>query len=175
MSSKPLADNDLLLPLPGCETKNYLLTFDTTSFIILKTTFMKTACLCCATALLLASCSQPQENNEEKLRNFYAWYISYNDTSRVMVPKDSIEKYRTKSFIKTFLHNPELDYDPITSTQDYDKSWTNSIMVSKATQDRQKIYRVSFLIDDKEKISHNIVVTMGKEHGEWKIDLVKDI
>jgi len=90
------------------------------------------------------------------------------------LPKDSIEKYCTRSFAKTFLHNSDIDYDPITSTQDYDKNWTNSLMISKATQDRQKIYRVSFLTDDKEKISHNIVVTMGKEGGEWKIDLVKD-
>jgi len=135
---------------------------------------MKTTFLFCALALLLLSCTDPAENNEEKLRNFYSWYISYNDTSTAPLPKDSIEKYCTRSFANNFLQNSGLDYDPITSTQDYDKNWTNSITVSKATQDRQKIYRVSFLTDDKEKISHNIVVTMGKEGGEWKIDLVKD-
>jgi hypothetical protein len=134
---------------------------------------MKTTCFC-AMALLLASCAATEENNEEKLRSFYAWYITYRDTTSAPVPKDSIEKYFTKSFIKDFIQATDLDYDPITSTQDYDKQWVNSIMVSKATQDRQKIFRVSFLTDDKEKISHNIVVTMGKEQGEWKIDLVKD-
>ncbi len=128
-----------------------------------------------AVAVLLAmGCAGPEEDVEAKLRNFYSWYITTNDTLKTgKVSADTLEKYITAAYRERIASDSELDYDPILSAQDYDKKWVNTLTVSKATAGREKIYRVSFLTDEKEKISHNIVVTMNKEHGEWKIDYVE--
>ncbi len=126
--------------------------------------------------LLLSSCTQQQDENiEEKLRNFYAYYITVNDgTSGKAASKDTLEKYCTRAFLQKIYSDTDIDYDPIISGQDFDKEWVKTLTVTKATAKRDKIYRVSFLWDAKEMKSHNIVVTMGKEAGKWKIDYVQD-
>lgn len=128
-----------------------------------------------AVAVLLAmGCAGPEEDVEAKLQHFYAWYITTNDTLKTgKVSADTLEKYITAAYRERIAGDSELDYDPLLSAQDYDKKWVNTLTVSKATAGREKIYRVSFLTDEKEKISHNIVVTMNKENGEWKIDYVE--
>jgi len=137
---------------------------------------MKKTTLCSALLLLfLSSCNEEPENNEDKLRNFYSWYITVNDTTagREAVSRDTMEKYCTKAFLKNSYDDTDIDYDPVLSAQDCDKEWVTTLTVTKATQTREKSYRVSFLLD-KENKSHNIVVTMGKEKGAWKIDHVQD-
>ncbi len=124
--------------------------------------------------LAVAGCAGPEENVEAKLHHFYTWYITTNDTLKTgKVSADTLGKYITTTYRERIAADSELDYDPLLSAQDYDKKWVNTLTISKATAGREKIYRVSFLTDEKEKISHNIVVTMNKEHGEWKIDYVE--
>jgi hypothetical protein len=124
--------------------------------------------------LAVAGCAGPEEDVAAKLQHFYSWYISTNDTLKTgKVSADTLEKYITTAYRERIASDSELDYDPLLSAQDYDKKWVKTLTISKATAGREKIYRVSFLIDEKEKISHNIVVTMNKEHGEWKIDYVE--
>jgi hypothetical protein len=135
---------------------------------------MKKMALCSALLLLLASCNQPEENIEAKIRDFYSWYIIVNDTTDGKnVSKDTLAKYCTERYLEKFYNDSDIDYDPIISAQDFDKKWVNTLTIAKATAGRDKIYRVSFLTDEKNKISHNIVVTMGKEDGAWKIDYVQ--
>jgi len=135
---------------------------------------MKNILTCLAMLLLLCACNQPEENIEAKIRDFYTWYIIVNDTTDGKnIPKDTLEKYCTSAYLDRIAHDTDIDYDPILSSQDYDKKWVNTLTIAKATAGREKIYRVSFLTDEKKKISHNIVVTMGKEDGLWKIDYVQ--
>lgn len=124
--------------------------------------------------LAIAGCAGPEEDVPAKLQHFYLWYITTNDTLKTgKLSADTLEKYITAAYREQIAGDSELDYDPLLSAQDYDKKWVNTLTVSKATAGREKIYRVSFLTNEKEKISHNIVVTMNKEHGEWKIDYVE--
>lgn len=135
---------------------------------------MKTMLLLSAALISLASCRRSGEHNEERLRHFYTWYISYNDSATHAPPQDSIKKYCTASFIKNVLKDTEIDYDPITSTQEYHRKWAKSLLVSKATPDEDATYQVTFPAGDNESTAHHLVVTMNEENGEWKIDLVKN-
>lgn len=135
---------------------------------------MKKTFIAAITWLAVAGCAGPDENVEAKLQHFYTWYITTNDTLKTgKVSADTLKKYITTAYRERIATDSELDYDPLLSAQDYDKKWVNTLTISKATAGREKIYRVSFLTNEKEKISHNIVVTMNKEHGEWKIDYVE--
>ncbi len=135
---------------------------------------MKKTFIAAITWLAIAGCAGPEEDVEAKLKHFYSWYISTNDTLKTgKVSADTLEKYITAAYRERIATDSELDYDPLLSAQDYDKKWVNTLTISKATAGREKIYRVSFLTNEKEKISHNIVVTMNKEHGEWKIGYVE--
>jgi hypothetical protein len=138
---------------------------------------MKKILLYALPMLLLCSCLDKQEEDiEAKIKHFYTWYITVNHgKDGKTTSSDSLKKYCTEFFLTTVVNDTDLDYDPILSRDDkFNKEWVNTLMVTKATEKRDKIYRVSFLTDTKEMKSHNMVVTMGKEDGEWKIDYVKD-
>lgn len=87
--------------------------------------------------------------------------------------RDTLAKYCTQGFLQRSYDDTDIDYDPVIMGQDYNAEWTKTLIVSKATPGREKIYRVSFQTDAKHN-SHNIVVTMAKEDREWKIEDVTD-
>jgi hypothetical protein len=125
--------------------------------------------------LLCACLEQEEENVEAKIKTFYTYYISVDaEKNSLGASQDSLKKYCTKEFLKRRTSNPDRSFDGVTFTENFSKDWVNTITVAKATERRDKIYRVSYLWDAKEKKSHNIVVTMGKEAGEWKIDDVRE-
>ncbi|GAA4469655.1 hypothetical protein GCM10023093_29490 [Nemorincola caseinilytica] len=126
--------------------------------------------------VLLCACEDTaHESNEEKLKRFYTYYITENDRREPneQFSRDTLMKYCTRGFLARSYDDTDIDYDPVISGQGYDTKWTRTLTVTKATQGREKEYRVSYQTDAQHN-SHNIVVTMAKEDGEWKIDDVVD-
>jgi|GEM_PF-5864203 len=137
---------------------------------------MRRNILLCVLTVLLYSCNEQTETNEARLHRFYTWYVknAANAPSRWELNQDTLKEYCSPSFLKNIFSDSALDYDPLLSADKFNERWAENITIANGAKGSAKVYRIHF-IKDKAHHSHNILATMSKERGFWKIDYVEDI
>lgn len=107
---------------------------------------------------------------EEVTRHFYNWYFSAHFPNPKRANMAAFRKYVTQSFLKRATA-PDVDAVLFIDAQDTDQTWANNFTVSTATIHGPKA-TVSVALNGKE-MKYNLLVTLTREGGVWKIDDVK--
>lgn len=123
-------------------------------------------------ALLVWVGQQPHkaDSPEEVTRKFYNWYFSANFPNPKRSNMATFRKYVTQSFLKRATA-PDVESLLFIDAQDTDSTWATNFTVSNATMHSQRA-TVQVALNGKE-MKYNLLVTLKREGGVWKIDDVK--
>jgi hypothetical protein len=140
---------------------------------------MKRLCLV-LTAFLFMSFAGPMRavaaTPESVIKDFYKWYINAVEGGADPFKKGraTLQKYVTLRLIRQIerAESDGSDADAFLQTQEWDKAWANTAVVSKLSI--KSTTATAIVTFDKETNYPRVLVTLVKEAGVWKIDRVKN-
>ncbi|KAA9339756.1 DUF3828 domain-containing protein [Hymenobacter busanensis] len=148
---------------------------------------MKGSILISLLSIFLVSCTQSKnesiaanieiqnqnKSNAANIKKFYRYYISEMDKTfpRIRFNEDTLHKYCTSSFLKKRKY--EREFDMVLQAQDYFVEWTKNLTIEPTNNMRNNEYNVCFPVGEGEE--HNIIVTVKKEQGNYKISSVRRV
>ena len=130
---------------------------------------------------LTASTRAVGQTPDAVIKDFYKWYITAIDrgVEPTMKGRPTLKRYITARLLRQVDRENKIndvdadaDTDSILPTQEWDKTWANTVKVSKlAVKETSATAIVTFRSENYPRLLVNLV----REGGVWKIDRVKDV
>lgn len=111
------------------------------------------------------------------IKDFYKWYITTIDSGvePTVKGRPTLKRYITARLLKQVDREEKFDdadTDSILPTQEWDKTWANTVKVSKLVV---KGMTATAVVTFRSESYPRLLVALVKETGVWKIDRVKDV
>ncbi|MGH9821564.1 MAG: DUF3828 domain-containing protein [Pyrinomonadaceae bacterium] len=111
------------------------------------------------------------------IKDFYKWYINTIDSGvePTVKGRQTLKRYITARQLRQVDREeklPDADVDAILPTQEWDKTWANTVKVSKLAV---KGTTATAIVTFGGASYPRLLVTLVREAGVWKIDHVKDV
>lgn len=125
---------------------------------------------------LLSAAGQPPD---AVIRDFYKWYITTIDSGAEPTVKGrlTLKRYVTAGLLSRLdreskVNGDDADTDSILPTQEWDKTWANTVKVSQLTV---KGTTATAIVTFGRASYPRLLVNLVQTAGTWKIDRVKDV
>lgn len=113
------------------------------------------------------------------IRDFYKWYITTIDSGAEPTVKGrlTLKRYVTAGLLSRLdreskVNGDDADTDSILPTQEWDKTWANTVKVSQLTV---KGTTATAIVTFGRASYPRLLVNLVQTAGTWKIDRVKDV
>jgi hypothetical protein len=111
------------------------------------------------------------------IKDFYKWYINTIDSGvePTVKGRPTLKRFITVRLLKQVDREEKFDdadVDSILPTQEWDKTWANSVKVSKLTV---KGVTATAIVTFRSESYPKLLISLVQEAGVWKIDRVKDV